>query len=112
MPAVASLSAQGHEWPAGLVIYPLVCAARMSQLLLLKSLELGAKRVLVAGCHPGNCRSVTGNHKAMAKITSLSGDLAALGLPPEAMEFLPLAANQTRELAQKVAAMAQAAGEE
>lgn len=112
MPAVASLSEQGHEWPAGLVIYPLVCAARMSQVLLLKALELGAQRVLVAGCHPGNCRSITGNHKAMAKIASLSGDLAALGLPPEAMEFLPLAANQTRELAQKVAAMAQGLGEE
>jgi hypothetical protein len=48
----------------------------------------------------------------MAKIASLSGELASLGLPPDAMEFLPLAANQTRELAQKVAAMAQAAGEE
>ena len=97
---------------AGLVIYPLVCAARMSQLLLLKALELGAQRVLVAGCHPGNCRSITGNHKAMAKIASLSGDLASLGLPTEAVEFLPLASNQTRELAQKVAAMAQGLGEE
>lgn len=112
MPAVAALSAQGHQWPAGLVIYPLVCAARMSQLLLLRALEMGAQRVLVAGCHPGNCRSITGNHKAMAKIASLSGDLASLGLPTEAVEFLPLASNQTRELAQKVAAMAQGLGEE
>ncbi|MCF8048173.1 MAG: hydrogenase iron-sulfur subunit [Desulfarculaceae bacterium] len=112
MPAVTSLSAQGHQWPAGLVIYPLVCAARMSQLLLLRALEMGAQRVLVAGCHPGNCRSITGNHKAMAKIASLSGELAALGLPTDALEFLPLASNQTRELASAVRAMAQKAGEE
>lgn len=112
MPAVASLSAQGHEWPAGLVIFPLVCAARMSQLLLLRALEYGAQRVLVAGCHPGNCRSVSGNHKAMAKIAALGGELASLGQPLDALRFFPLASNQTRELASAVQALAQGAGEE
>ncbi|MBU2516998.1 MAG: hydrogenase iron-sulfur subunit [Proteobacteria bacterium] len=112
MPATAALSAQGHQWPAGLVIFPLVCAARVSPLLLMRSLELGASRVLVAGCHPGNCRSVSGNHKAMAKIAALGGDLADLGMAPGLVEFLPLASNQTRELAAAVEALARAAEEE
>ncbi len=112
MPATASLSAAGHQWPAGLVIFPLVCAARISQLLLLRSLEWGARRVLVAGCHPGNCRSVSGNHKAMAKVAALAGELAGLGLDPAMVEFLPMASNQTRELARAVEALAAQAGEE
>ncbi|MCB2227175.1 MAG: hydrogenase iron-sulfur subunit [Desulfarculaceae bacterium] len=111
MPAAAALSASGHQWPAGLVIFPLVCAGRTSQVLLTRALELGAKGVLTAGCHPGNCRSISGNLKAAAKLESLKELLGTLGLDPEAVGFLPLASNQTRELAQAVAELAAKAQE-
>ncbi len=106
MPAVEALSAAGHVWPKGLVIFPLVCAGRTSQVLLTRALELGAQGVLTAGCHPGNCRSISGNLLAAAKLESVKDMLAQMGLAPEAVGFLPLASNQTRELAQAVEAMA------
>ncbi|MCF8116322.1 MAG: hydrogenase iron-sulfur subunit [Desulfarculaceae bacterium] len=106
MPAASALSASGHQWPAGLVIFPLVCAGRTSQVLVTRALELGAKGVLTAGCHPGNCRSISGNLVAAAKLEMVQGMLAELGLDPEAVSFLPLASNQTRELAQAVEALA------
>jgi len=106
MPAVASLSAAGHVWPKGLVIFPLVCAGRTSQVLVTRALELGAQGVLTAGCHPGNCRSISGNLMAAARLEAVKDMLAHMGLAPEAVGFLPLASNQTRELASAVEAMA------
>ena len=109
LPAAAGLSARGHQWPAGLVIYPLVCAGRTSHVLVLRALELGAKAVLTAGCQPGNCRSISGNLMAAARLESVRGLLAEMGLSPEAVRFLPLASNQGPELAAAVAAMAKRA---
>jgi coenzyme F420-reducing hydrogenase delta subunit/Pyruvate/2-oxoacid:ferredoxin oxidoreductase delta subunit len=109
MPAVARLSASGHQWPAGLVIFPLVCAGRTSHVLMLRALEWGARGVLVAGCHPGNCRSISGNLRAAAKLDTVQKLLSTVGMSPEAVRFLPLASNQTGELARAVEALAAAA---
>ncbi|RJX35506.1 MAG: hydrogenase iron-sulfur subunit [Desulfarculus sp.] len=104
--AAGELSAGGHAWPAGLVINPVVCAGRVGEHLIMKALELGARAVLVAGCHEGNCRSVTGNLRSRLRAGQCSRTLGRLGLAPESVQFLHLASNQPRVLAQAVAQMA------
>ncbi len=105
--ALDALARQAHTWPAGVLFYPVPCAGRVGLALVLKALELGARGVLVAGCHHGNCRSVNGNLRAQLRVDQAARLLESLGLRPEAVRFLPLAANQPRRLARAVEEMAQ-----
>lgn len=106
MNALAQLSASGHLWPAGLVVYPVNCTGRVGQQLIIKALELGARGVLVAGCHQGNCRSLSGNLRSRLGMGQSAQLLEALGLSAEAVQFLHLASNQPRALARAVADLA------
>ncbi|MBI5524689.1 MAG: hydrogenase iron-sulfur subunit [Desulfarculus sp.] len=105
MPAFAELSRSGHVWPAGLLVLPLKCAGRVGLELILRVLSLGAEGVLVAGCHEGMCRSVTGNLRARLATGQAAGTLSDLGLGPEAVSFLHMANNQPQALAKAVEAM-------
>lgn len=100
--AFAQLSGQGHEWPEGLLLYPLPCAGRVGMQLIMKTLSSGADGVMVAGCHDGNCRSVSGNLRARLRVGEAAQTLEQLGLGPERVSFLHLASNQPRRLAQAV----------
>jgi coenzyme F420-reducing hydrogenase delta subunit/ferredoxin len=98
--ALAELAAEGHVWPAGLLILPLPCAGRAGDAPVLTALEAGAAGVLVASCHQGNCRSLAGGPAAAKAGEALAGRLAALGVEPGRVRTLGLASNQPRELAQ------------
>jgi len=100
--AFAELCRQGYEWPEGLLLYPLPCAGRVGMQLIMKALSAGADGVMVAGCHDGNCRSVSGNLRARLRVGEVAQTLAQLGLGPERVSFLHLASNQPRRLAQAV----------
>ncbi|MGD8562239.1 MAG: hydrogenase iron-sulfur subunit [Desulfarculaceae bacterium] len=102
LPALAGLSRQGHQWPAGLLVFPVACAGRVGQQLILKALTLGAGGVLVAGCHEGNCRSVQGNLRARLRTREIRDLLEQIGSNPERVEFLNMASNQPRALARAV----------
>jgi coenzyme F420-reducing hydrogenase delta subunit/Pyruvate/2-oxoacid:ferredoxin oxidoreductase delta subunit len=104
--AMAQLSAEGHVWPTGLVVNPVACTGRVGEHLIMKALELGAQGVLVAGCHEGNCRSVSGNLRARLRVGQSAAMLGELGLEPETVQFLHLASNQPAALARAVADLA------
>lgn len=104
-PAFAQLSRAGHIWPAGLLVLPLNCAGRVGLELILRALSLGAAGVLVAGCHDGMCRSLTGNLRARLATGQAARTLAELGLRPNAASFLRMASNQPQLLAQAVESM-------
>ncbi|MFZ5585487.1 MAG: hydrogenase iron-sulfur subunit [Thermodesulfobacteriota bacterium] len=105
LPAMRELSLSGHQWPAGLLALPLPCAGRAGLELILRALSLGASGVLVAGCHDGVCRSISGNLRARLRVGEAAKTLAELGLGPNAVSFLHLAGNQPQALKQAVAAM-------
>jgi len=100
--AFAELCRRGHEWSEGLLLYPVPCAGRVGMQLIMKALGSGAAGVMVAGCHDGNCRSVSGNLRARLRAGETAALLERLGLGPERVEFLHLASNQPRRLAQAV----------
>ncbi len=108
--ALAELSRSGHELPAGLLVFPVVCAGRVGMQLIMKALSLGAGGVLVAGCHDGMCRSISGNLRARLRVGQTAELLAELGLSPEAVRFAHVASNQPAELALAIGELAAEAG--
>ena len=110
--AFYQLSRQGHQWPAGLLLYPVPCAGRVGMRLIMKALELGARGVLVAGCHQGNCRSLTGNLRARLGAGQARELLEEMGLEAGGVRFLHLASNQPQVLARAVDDLARAVSEE
>jgi coenzyme F420-reducing hydrogenase delta subunit len=57
---------------------------------------------LVAGCHEGNCRSVSGNRRAKLRAQEARRLLAELELGSERVQFVNLASNQPRRLGRAV----------
>ncbi|KIX14375.1 hydrogenase iron-sulfur subunit [Dethiosulfatarculus sandiegensis] len=111
-PAFRQLSAQGHQWPQGLVVLPVNCAGRVGEQLIFKALSLGARAVLTAGCQEGNCRSVTGNTRARHDCARSAEILEKAGLDPNRAQFLNMASNQAPVLAEAVARLAELAEED
>lgn len=73
------------------------CNSRIGMTELIKPLALGARRVVVAACHPGNCRSVESGGRAAVR---LQDQAPALGLARNAIRWSTIAANEPRKLRQ------------
>jgi coenzyme F420-reducing hydrogenase delta subunit/ferredoxin len=74
------------------------CAGTVDESRILTALEQGARGVLVAGCFKGNCASVYGSSLAEQKVTQVKSIISNAGFNPEAVAFLPLAANTPKTL--------------
>jgi heterodisulfide reductase subunit A len=64
--------------------------------LMLKLLLDGAAKVIVAGCHDGNCRSMNGSASAQKEVSRL---LTLPGIAPDKVAWHSVAANETRKFA-------------
>jgi heterodisulfide reductase subunit A len=84
--------------PEGVRAVSLSCAGRVSPQVLLALLSHGFGRVVVAACHPGNCRSLTGSARAGQAVAAVREWLEPLGLPPSTVSYVPLAPHQNRRL--------------
>ncbi len=76
----------------------LSCAGRVGQELLLRLLALGYERVVVAACHPGNCRSLNGSERAGKVVRAVRAELQELEIDPQVVSYVPLAPHQGRRL--------------
>lgn len=72
-------------------IQPVRCTGRIGIENMLAPLLKGASRVIVAGCHEGNCRSVESGVFAQRRI---SHTLSDLGIDRDKLSFHPVAANE------------------
>ncbi|MBM3307301.1 MAG: hydrogenase iron-sulfur subunit [Candidatus Eisenbacteria bacterium] len=60
-----------------------MCSGRVDPELILETFVAGADGVMVAGCHPGECHYVEGNHRTMRRVVLLRRVLKDLGIEPE-----------------------------
>lgn len=60
-----------------------MCSGRVDPELILETFVAGADGVMVAGCHPGECHYVEGNHRTMRRVVLLRHILKDLGIEPE-----------------------------
>jgi F420-non-reducing hydrogenase iron-sulfur subunit len=79
-----------------------MCSGRVSELLVLKALSLGADGVLVAGCHPGDCHYMKGNLSARRRVVGMKPFLEAIGIKPERLRLAWIAASEGPQFAETV----------
>ncbi len=72
-------------YPANIRIIRVPCSGRVDPLLIVKSFQMGADGVLIAGCHPGDCHYTEGNYYARRRFALLRPFLEYLGI--EAARF-------------------------
>jgi heterodisulfide reductase subunit A len=82
-----------------LQVVPIDCAGRLSMETLLQPLIKGSRRVMIAACHSGNCRSMVGPESAAAKVNRV---FTEANLPTDMLSFHNLAANEPATFAKMV----------
>lgn len=71
-----------------------MCSGRVDPAFVLRALQDGADGVLVAGCHPGDCHYINGNHKTMRRWPVLQTMLAQLGVESERVRLAWISASE------------------
>ena len=86
------LAASGTSLPDGIKVVKIPCACRINIDVILKALLKGASKVVVAGCHNGNCRSMEGAREAALGVRQA---LRIPGMEESRVVFEPVAANES-----------------
>ena len=92
----AALAAGPLNLPDPVRLISVPCASRTGVNLMLKLLLDGAEKIIVAGCHAGNCRSMNGTASAQKEVRHL---LDLPGIPPDKVTWQSVAANETQRFA-------------
>ncbi|MGB9713683.1 MAG: hydrogenase iron-sulfur subunit [Candidatus Bathyarchaeales archaeon] len=72
------------QYPPNIRIIRVMCSGRIDPAFILEALKDGADGVLVAGCHlPSDCHYLSGNFKALRRVTLLKKVLQEFGIEPE-----------------------------
>ena len=72
------------QYPPNIRVIRVMCSGRIDPAFILEALKNGADGVLVAGCHlPSDCHYLSGNFKALRRVTLLKKVLKDFGIEPE-----------------------------
>jgi heterodisulfide reductase subunit A len=108
--AVPAADAAGHAkltLPTDVLLVDVPCAGLVSDQMVLDALELGARGVLVLGCHHDNCRSLWGSDLTHKRVDRICHSLDAVGVESQRVQFHALAANESHRLAHLLAQASQ-----
>ena len=89
-------------YPTNIRIIRVPCSGRVDPLLIVKSFQMGADGVLIAGCHPGDCHYTEGNYYARRRFALLRPYLEYLGIEKERFEIELVSASEGKRWAQVV----------
>jgi len=89
-------------YPPNIRIIRVPCSGRIDPLLVVKSLQLGADGVLIAGCHPGDCHYVEGNYYTRRRFALLRPFLDYLGIEKERFRVEWVSASEGKRFSQVV----------
>jgi heterodisulfide reductase subunit A len=92
----AALAAGPLTLPDPVRLISVPCASRAGVSLMLKLLIDGVKKIIVAGCHAGNCRSLNGTARSQKEVLHLRN---LPGIPPDKVTWHSVAANETQTFA-------------
>jgi F420-non-reducing hydrogenase iron-sulfur subunit len=83
------------QYPPNIRIIRVMCSGRVDPAFILEALKDGADGVLIAGCHlPSDCHYISGNFKALRRITLLKKVLQQLGIEPERVRLEWISASE------------------
>jgi F420-non-reducing hydrogenase iron-sulfur subunit len=89
-------------YPPNIRIIRVPCSGRIDPLLVVKSFQLGADGVLIAGCHPGDCHYVEGNYYTRRRFALLRPFLDYLGIEKERFRIEWVSASEGKRFSQVV----------
>ena len=89
-------------YPPNIRIIRVPCSGRVDPLLIVKSFQMGADGVLVAGCHPGDCHYTEGNYYARRRFAVLRPFLDYLGIERERFQVEWVSASEGRRFSKVV----------
>jgi F420-non-reducing hydrogenase iron-sulfur subunit len=83
------------QYPPNIRIIRVMCSGRIDPVFVLEAFKDGADGVLVAGCHlPSDCHYISGNFKALRRVTLLKNVLKDLGIEPERLRLEWISASE------------------
>ncbi|PIU60171.1 methyl-viologen-reducing hydrogenase subunit delta [Candidatus Bathyarchaeota archaeon CG07_land_8_20_14_0_80_47_9] len=83
------------QYPPNIIIIRVMCTGRIDPSFILEAFKDGADGVLVAGCHlPSDCHYISGNFKALRRVTLLKKVLRDFGIEPERLRLEWLSASE------------------
>lgn len=92
-------------YPPHIRIIRVPCSGRIDPLLIVKSFQLGADGVLVAGCHPGDCHYAEGNYHARRRFALLRSFLDYLGIERDRFRVEWVSASEGKRFSQVVSSL-------
>jgi len=104
-PGVDSAGSEGIQYPASVRVIRSVCAGTIHPNVIVDALTEGADGVLLCGCHPGDCRSREGIHKALARAEGIELLLEDFGLEQVRFRLEHIAASEGPKFAEVVTQM-------
>ncbi|MCK4474757.1 hydrogenase iron-sulfur subunit [Candidatus Bathyarchaeota archaeon] len=91
------------QYPPNIRIIRVMCSGRVDPSFILEALKNGADGVLVAGCHlPSDCHYISGNFKALRRVTLLKKVLQQFGIEPERVRLEWISASEGDKFAAMV----------
>jgi len=83
------------QYPPNIRIIRVMCSGRIDPTFVLEAFKDGADGVLVAGCHlPSDCHYISGNFKALRRITLMKNVLKEFGVEPERLRLEWISASE------------------
>jgi F420-non-reducing hydrogenase iron-sulfur subunit len=83
------------QYPPNIRIIRVMCSGRIDPAFILEAFKDGADGVLIGGCHlPSDCHYISGNFKAVRRISLLKKVLGEFGIEPERVRLEWISASE------------------
>ena len=82
------------KYPPNVRVIRVMCSGRVDPTFVVKAFAAGADGVLVAGCHPGDCHYIDGNHKTFRRVPLLTRFLEDYGIDPRRFRLAWVSASE------------------
>jgi F420-non-reducing hydrogenase iron-sulfur subunit len=83
------------QYPPNIIIIRVMCSGRIDPAFILEAFKDGADGVLIGGCHlPSDCHYVSGNFKALRRISLIRKVLGEFGIEPERVRLEWISASE------------------
>lgn len=90
------------SYPPNITLIRVMCTGRIDMQHILAAFAQGADGVFIGGCHPGDCHYLSGNYKALARVTLVHRLLEQFGIDPGRLRLEWISAGEGTRFAEVI----------